>query len=86
MKHLLRRWRAFWQSIPNRVYGSHIPDSPDGITRLSSRAVFSGDDVLLMRLARAREQLGEAPAQRRLIQDQPDYGERQPVDYERLPS
>lgn len=38
LRPLFRRWRAFWQSIPARAYGSYLPEPNDGITRLHSTA------------------------------------------------
>lgn len=35
---LRRRLVAFWRSLPARIYGSHVAESRDGITRLSAYA------------------------------------------------
>ena len=60
-----RRLRAFWVSLPNRAYGTHVPSSRDDITRL----VACCQTVSPEESARLAQKQWSA---RKLIQDQPD--------------
>jgi hypothetical protein len=76
---VIARFRRWLGSAPARLNGSHVEPQSEHVTTLSSRAVFSPDDTLLMRMARARDELGpdvQVRADRRkMIQEQPDFGE-----------
>jgi hypothetical protein len=48
------------------------------------RPVFSADEALELRIAMQRDLIGDRQpvGNRILIEDQPDYDERQPIDYD----
>jgi len=54
LRPLFRRWRNFWQSLPARAYGSHLPESNDGITRLSALAPTVKDEEVVKLYSRPR--------------------------------
>ena len=56
---MIARFRRWIGSLPARVNGSHVELECEQPTRLSTRAVFGPDDRLLLRMARAREQIGD---------------------------
>ena len=81
------RIRSFLQSVPSRILGSHIELGSEHFTRLSTKATFAADEKLLLRLAAQKDLIGprEVVADRILIEEQPDFAEPRPVDFDRLP-
>jgi hypothetical protein len=71
-----KRWLG---SLPARIAGSHVGEG-EHFTGLSSKARFSPDDQLLLRMARAREELGETPV-KPLIERNADTFVR-PIDFD----
>lgn len=72
------RLRRFLKSVPARIVGSHVETEAEHFTTLSSWAQFPEDERLALRRSAARDLIGEVYVRpdRKLIQDQPDYGER----------
>ncbi len=53
-----QRWlSARLSEIPAKLNGSHVTTKSERFTGLSSKARFSPDDQLLLRMARARDEL-----------------------------
>jgi hypothetical protein len=73
--------RAFLTRTLDRICGSTVELESESFTELSTRAVSPVDHSLIERQKAARAALGDTqPKGRtstRLIEDQPDYGERQ---------
>lgn len=80
---VISKLRRFWQTVPARITGSHVTTKSERFTGLSTKARFNPDDQLLLRMARAREELGDTPV-KRLIESQPDTFVK-PLDYDREP-
>jgi hypothetical protein len=84
----LSRFQTFLKSLGSRIDGSHVDVGSEHVTTLSTKAQFPEADYLKARFLMARELVGEVEikADRKLIQEQPDFGEPKRVDFDRLPS
>jgi hypothetical protein len=67
-----------WRWLKRQVIGPH---------KELRRPRFLTDPELELRRAMARDLLGDAQVKplRKLIEDQPDYRERRPIDWDQLP-
>jgi hypothetical protein len=82
---VIARFRRWLGSAPARLNGSHVSPQSEHVTTLSSRARFSANDDLLLRMARARDELGpdvQPRADRKLIVETDTFVK--PLDYGEL--
>ena len=79
VRAFVMRWlRSESTDVPVYLHASAPTVRPDETAKLAARPVrYPSNEPAFS--------FGRAPA-RRLIEDQPDYRERQPIDFERLPA